>query len=68
MSFIKKIGLPSVSIFIVALTCFIIDFDLKLWEKQVKKHLGLRGVRKQKFRAFTKLEHLNGKLEESFKK
>jgi len=34
MSFIKKIGLPSVSIFIVALTCFIIDFDLKLWEKQ----------------------------------
>jgi hypothetical protein len=34
MSFIKKFSLSSIAIFIIALTCFIIDFDLKLWEKQ----------------------------------
>lgn len=30
----KKISLPSISILIIAITCLIIDFDLKLWEKQ----------------------------------
>ncbi|MBL7882899.1 MAG: hypothetical protein JNL69_02440 [Bacteroidia bacterium] len=31
---IKKISLPSISILIIAITCLLIDFDLKLWEKQ----------------------------------